>query len=224
MALVSGPLGEMFGRDPAAFCVNAVRSKFSEMIVLTERCAKRTGVTKWTTKGSGGKAFSSRMVAHKGDSPPTVALIVVLWALKNPNVLVDEARRFETNMPIGKSLDTYSAAEWRGSGQGGRSFLGIDDAIALVGLISAIIGLASVALPVLIPMVQGVAESIDKAVGTNLGKLVGAPPSADAGAAAAVPDPGEAMIDLGPLGQIPESWAIIGAAGLLGFVFLKTEG
>lgn len=158
---ISGPMGEVFGRDPVAYCLNMAKAFPSGLRELVNRCSKRTGITSWTTQVPGAsEAKRLRMTAQSGDSPNRIALGLVAWAILRPGVMADEARRQATGLPVGPkaTLDT-EVVELPNSGwvTGGYKEQGEPITIAMVLSVAVpiLIAIATTVFPAILSMVQG---------------------------------------------------------------------
>jgi hypothetical protein len=205
---VSGPMGELFGRDPQQFVINLVKSEHAKMVVLTKRMAERTGFKVWTTGKVAGKRFSSKMVSSRSDAPVQTALILCLWAVRYPGILKEEAARMAAGMPVGAaSADAapFSLPPTWGQAEAGEP---VTLMAILTIAIPILVAVAPIVLPLLIDTVGGVVKE-----GADALKNATKPPEEEA-AKVKTEDP-----DL-ILGVKMEYW-LAGAAAVAAFLILR---
>lgn len=175
---VTGPLAAKYGKDPAQFFLNAVKDMAKPFRTLCARMKQRTGIKTFEVESKGKKGkIDSAPSASQGIN--VLALAVCLWCIKKPAQLVDEAGRMATGSQVGKGLDsdTLDAKQWESA----KGLFGVDDAIliGLVPLVVALIGLAGVVLPILIPAAGEAVKGVGDLVGGIVGGDEPAPPPVD---------------------------------------------
>lgn len=109
---MTGPLAELYGRDPLQFVLKYTRKNANRVSDLLHRVVQRTGVTYWQVPAPGGGSYDADMVPRGDDDNIELAIKLILWMKKNNAVVMDEIRRRSFGLAYG--LDGDAAQESTG--------------------------------------------------------------------------------------------------------------
>jgi hypothetical protein len=149
-SVVTGPLAQVFGSDPAAFIANVVSKSPSTFAALCDRLKSRTGMSTWKAPGG---SITIDLAPGARANPIQIAIALCGWALKRPADFADEGQRLAFGQPRGlEGNDAFARA------LGGRHVIDPATISAIAGIVSAclpiILAVAGAALPVLLSMAQ----------------------------------------------------------------------
>lgn len=163
---ITGPLADMFGKDPFSFVLNVANKTRKTARELLVRTATRTQRLEYTFDTPKGK----RKIAAKPPSNANanqIALTLVLASLDAPATMVEEAGRMATGQPVkDRGLMGYSVYPItlpRSSPEGDeseRGIFGIDDAAILAIVVPIIAAIATAVLPGLISAAGGIIKQV----------------------------------------------------------------
>lgn len=172
---ITGPLAEIFGKDPFAFVLNVASKTRKTARELLIRTAQRTGRLDYTFDTPKGKRKISAKPASNANSNQ-IALTLVLASLDAPATMVEEAGRMANGLPAKpRGLSGYTvyplhfptgaafAAEERGlvtDESSARGIFGIDDAVILGIVVPIIAAIAAAVLPGLISAAGGIIKQV----------------------------------------------------------------
>lgn len=161
---ITGPLGDMLGKDPQAFILNLTRKLKTDVRDLLKRVATRTGRISYEFPTIQGNRKIAASPASNADVP-TLALMLALAAIDAPATMVEESGRQSAGLPVkprGLTGYTVFPVGMSSGASGERGLFGIDDALLLAAAVPILIAIATAVLPGLISAVGTIVNSVIK--------------------------------------------------------------
>lgn len=161
---VVGPLGDMFGHDPATFAMNATKHFNSLFRSAVNRVADRAGRATYDVDVPHGKVSTVQVPARvtSRTTVPELTLTVTLAAIHHPAILLEEAGRVQQGLPVKRGLDGDFV--WYPPTMSSRGLFGVDDAVLGGAVLAIIVAIAPLIVGAIVSFVGTVAPGIVQGV------------------------------------------------------------